>query len=218
MPPSQHSTSTLYDLHINLHHCSIKQLRVPKWIGRHLPVGTRTARWSHTNTSQCPRCGIPNEDHIHVLTCQHPGATARVTNWLDNLELWLVKQHTLPSLRCGILSLLKASFRGTIWRPPTSADPAVQNTFRRQQQQGQKTVMFGWWDTGWAETQQAYLLSLSRRTTGKRWLSRLIKKQWEIYWDLWRHRIEVAVTPDSFSVASAHEQLNQDIHIVDRNY
>jgi len=28
---------------------------------------------------------------------------------------------------------------------------------------------------------------------------------------MWRHRLEVATTPDSFSLATAHEQLNTEI-------
>ena len=187
------------------------QLRVPKWIGRWLPVGNRVQKWSTENTSECPRCGSPNEGHLHILSCQHPGATAIATRWLEDLELWLVRQHTQPSLRCGIISLLKAGFSSTPWNPPHSYDPLIQATFDGQQRQGTDKVMFGWWSRGWAETQHAYLLSLSRRVTGKRWLSRLIKKQWEVSWDLWRHRVEIASSPDSFSLAILHDQINIQI-------
>ena len=109
------------------------------------------------------------------------------------------------------MSLLRAGFRNTQWNLPNATDPEIRNTFQRQHQQGSKNVMFGWWAKGWAETQHTYLQSLSRRTTGKRWLSRLIQKQWEVSWDLWRHRMEIAATSDSFSLALAHEKANQEI-------
>lgn len=184
------------------------QLRVPKVIGRWLPVGNRTLRWNITQTGECPRCGIDEESHLHVLACQHPGAVARSTRWLDDLELWLAKQHTNPTLRFGIISLLKAGFQEQDWVPPRTSDQAILRLFQKQQQQGTHKVLFGWWAEGWAEIQQAYYVSLSRKTTGKRWLSRLIRKQWEIAWDLWRHRLGVAATPDSFSLARAHESIN----------
>ena len=187
-------------------------LRVSKWLSHLLPVGTRIATWSQDATDACPRCGSPSENHTHVLTCAHPGATSIVEQWIDKLELWLARQHTHPSLRFGIMSILRAGFRNTQWTIPNTTDPEIRRTFQQQHQQGSKNVMFGWWAKGWAETQHTYLRSLSRRTTGQRWLSRLIQKQWEVSWDLWRHRrMEVASKPDSFSISLAHEQANQAI-------
>jgi hypothetical protein len=187
------------------------QLRVPKWIGRRLPVGNRVAQWSLGLSSACPRCGVPNEDHSHVIACQHPGAIAIATKWLEALDLWLAQQYTHPKLRLGILSLLKSSFRGSQWRPSHTSDQAITAVYQKQQHQGNKNVMFGWWDKSWAETQHLYFLSISRRTTGRRWLSRLIKKQWEVSWDMWRHRMEIAATSDSFVLATSHESINIEI-------
>jgi hypothetical protein len=76
---------------------------------------------------------------------------------------------------------------------------------------GIDSIPYGWWASGWAEAQHHYLISISRRTTGWRWLSRLIKKQWEISWDMWKHRLEVAAQPNSFSIALAHENVNGEI-------
>lgn len=90
------------------------QLRIPKWIGKRLPVGTRMVTWSLSDTAECPRCGTINEDHLHVATCQHPGAIAIVNTWLDQLELWLAKQNTQPTLRFGIISCLRAGFRDNL--------------------------------------------------------------------------------------------------------
>ena len=157
---------------INLYY----QLRIPKWIGRRLPVGSVIARWDHANVATCPRCNHANETHLHVISCQHPGAIARTAQWLNQLELWLVKQHTQPDIRFGVISLIRASTRSLPWTPPQSSEPSIRHAFQQQQRLGIDDIMFGWWGTGWAEAQQGYLLSIARRTTGKRWLSRLIKK------------------------------------------
>ena len=187
------------------------QLRVPKWIGRRLPVGVKTTKWIPGSSDLCPRCGTASETQTHVLQCEHPGAITLVNNWLDQLELWLATQHTKPELRFGVISILRAAFRSRPWYPPNTSDPDIRNTFNQQQRIGLRDIIYGWWHIGWAEAQHTYLLSISRRTTGRRWLSRLIKKQWEIAWDLWRHRLQVAASPDSFSLSLAHEQLNNTI-------
>ena len=192
---------------LNLYH----QLRIPKWISRRLPVGALVVNWKETNVANCPRCNAPNETHLHIVQCQHPGAREKVTQWIDKLEMWLVRQNTHPDIRLGVTSMMRACTRGLLWSPPSTSDDNVRHAFRQQQRIGPDHVMFGWWASGWAEAQHAYLLSISKRTTGKRWLSRLIKKQWEIAWDLWRHRMEVSSTPDSFSLSRAHEQINASI-------
>lgn len=184
------------------------QLRIPKVLCRRLPVGSVISSWSPSNSSACPRCGAPDETHRHVLCCQHTGASSLVNKWLDQLELWLVKQSTHPTLRRGVVTLLRSSFRGMPWVPPDTNIDSIRTTFLRQSQFGSSSVLFGWWTNGWAEAQHAYYLSLQRRTTGKRWLTRLITKQWEIAWDLWKHRMEIAKTPDSFSLAHENALLD----------
>ena len=187
------------------------QLRVPKWIGQRLPVNTRTVTWNPGSCALCPRCGTEPETQTHVITCQHPGAIVLTSNWLDKLELWLAQQHTQPELRFGIISILRAVFQERPWCPPHTTDPGVRRAFNCQQRLGLQDIIYGWWHIGWAEAQHTYLTSISRKTTGKRWLSRLIRKQWEIAWDLWRHRLQVASSLDSFSLSLAHDQLNHTI-------
>jgi hypothetical protein len=48
--------------------------------------------------------------------------------------------------------------------------------------------MFGQLHTQWADTQQRYLESLSKRSTGLRWTAAVIEKLWDICWDLWSTR------------------------------
>ena len=44
---------------------------------------------------------------------------------------------------------------------------------------------------GWAETQQRYFDFIKSKRTGKRWLSAVIRKCWDIAWDQWDHRNKV---------------------------
>ena len=48
--------------------------------------------------------------------------------------------------------------------------------------------MFGFVATEWRQAQQEYYHRISSRRTGKRWVSALIRKLWDVAWDLWDHR------------------------------
>jgi hypothetical protein len=43
----------------------------------------------------------------------------------------------------------------------------------------------------WKDVQQQYFAWLKRRNTGKAWVKALIRKVWEISWDMWDHRNEI---------------------------
>ena len=48
--------------------------------------------------------------------------------------------------------------------------------------------------TNWAATQHLYYMGLNKRNSGHRWLTLLIKKLWQIAWDIWDYRNDVNVT------------------------
>jgi hypothetical protein len=74
----------------------------------------------------------------------------------------------------------------------------------------------------WIESQTQHFLSLNRLESGKRWASALIRKMWNIAWDLWEHRNSIThmtnqkiasdlltnVVNDLFSKGSPTNQLN----------
>ncbi len=63
----------------------------------------------------------------------------------------------------------------------------------------------------WQHVQQQYFEWLKRRKTGKAWVTALIKKVWEISWDLWDHRNEVrlhSLSPTNWRII---EDLNAQI-------
>ena len=45
--------------------------------------------------------------------------------------------------------------------------------------------------TTWAEFQQRYYIRLDKRHSGHRWLTQLIKRLWQIAWDIWEYRNDV---------------------------
>ena len=63
----------------------------------------------------------------------------------------------------------------------------------------------------WAEAQTNYYTWIKRRTTGLRWLSRLIQQLWEIAWDMWRHRQKIMQTPDEAFLRNLHRDVDHEI-------
>jgi hypothetical protein len=53
---------------------------------------------------------------------------------------------------------------------------------------GWRRFFEGWLSIEWALAQQAYYSLIKSHRTGKRWVVSLIKKLWDIAWDLWEHR------------------------------
>lgn len=80
--------------------------------------------------------------------------------------------------------------------------------FDQQQRLSSSELISGWWARGWAETQDNYLRSLHQRTQGQRWLTQIIKRQLELSWDLWKHRMKIAHSEDSHTLTATHELLN----------
>ena len=52
---------------------------------------------------------------------------------------------------------------------------------------GWEAALTGCWAKGWAAAQQDYYQSRRQQKTGKRWLTEVIKKFWQVSWDQWLH-------------------------------
>ena len=66
--------------------------------------------------------------------------------------------------------------------------PGLREVLELQDLLGWQPLLEGRPACGWAELQHCYLLWLGRRRSGRRWLTALIKKLWEITWAQWDHR------------------------------
>lgn len=185
-----------------------QQLWTPKWLTSFVPYGKNIARWGGIN--MCPRCGGPEDHRHHVLSCPAPDAITCWNNNVTALDSWLVIQTTHPTLRTAIITLLKSWHTGRRLRHPATPDASLRRLFREQDA---SLFVDGHLHTLWAAAQQDYYLRLGRRTTGKRWVARLIRKIWEIAWAMWRDRYRALTSPDSATLAAEHQSL--DVAILD---
>jgi hypothetical protein len=111
--------------------------------------------------------------------------------------------QTDPEVAAAILNGLQN------WRAGTTDGMTyswqVQNAVSQQEDLGWQPFLEGWLCLEWAALQQAYLDLLGSRRIGKRWVTELIKKLWQIAWDLWEPR-----------KGSLHENINRVLTTIEQ--
>ena len=145
--------------------------------------------WRQRVIDNCPRCGAPNETTTHIIQC--PGGSAN-TVWdtsLASLDEWLSDQKTCPDLRKLLIHALSRWRLGLdVTNLRSFQFEWCENIFESQQIIGWRQLMGGCLSIEWAMAQQTYFKWMGIRRTGKRWVVSLIKRMWEISWDLWDDR------------------------------
>lgn len=167
----------------NTKHC--RQKWVSKTFAEECGIGTKLVEWNYRDSAQCALCGAPQEDIEHMLHCPHPSVTDKWDKSMAKLNTFLQEQKTEDALREAILDMLKG-WQSNPHRYLYSLE--FDNIFAKQNQIGWKNFMFGFMAKEWSQAQQSYYESIASRRTGKRWVSALIRKLWDIAWDLWDHR------------------------------
>jgi hypothetical protein len=76
---------------------------------------------------------------------------------------------------------------------------------------GWDSLLEGWQDSSWEETQQNYYSFLKSWHTGRRWAVSLIKKLWTVAWDLWEHRNRILHQKDSATSRIEKDTLDQKL-------
>jgi hypothetical protein len=175
-------------------------------------VGKFMHRWKERNNPNCPRCGL-FEDAPHVWVCKGEDSNAVWDSFLHSLSQWLEEAQTDPDLTSTVLDYLNSWRDGNGTSVAHSA--AIQDLLDHQSKLGDHRLLEGWAVQDWAILQQEYYASIRSRKTGKRWLIALIRKFWEVAWDLWEARNCLIHTTNS---ALLHQQLASTNAKVQRLY
>jgi hypothetical protein len=108
---------------------------------------------------------------------------------MEDLNTWMKNQKTHPGIRAAVIKHL------TAWQadnpvPPLGGQPFfdLPTAILNQNAVGWQAFIEGCPTKGWRESQQQYNEYLRSRKTGLRWLSALIRKLWQVAWDMWEHR------------------------------
>jgi hypothetical protein len=71
---------------------------------------------------------------------------------------------------------------------PISANEWINNVIAQQTKLGWRNFFEGMLSSDWQIAQQSYLSHIGSRRSSKRWVTSIIKKLWQIAWDIWEHR------------------------------
>ena len=170
-------------------------------------TGKNMVRWKKRKTDNCPRCKAPKEDKTHIIKCPDPEATKLFDEKMTELNEWLDNQETEIGIQTIIIDRLKN------WRNNTQCDnedldpndpltPAV----LEQDEIGWESAFTGLWAKGWAEAQLRHFESIWKPTHRQRWLAALIKKLFQISWDMWEHRNGIMFNTDKSILLDAEKQ------------
>jgi hypothetical protein len=173
-----------------------------RWLIKHLTgfcgVGKMMHRWGK-GTSHCPRCDRIQEDTLHVIVCPAPRAKTVWELSIQALSQWMLDNKTLPPLRTFIIQALRR------WKQeqdppslPTYDTFGLHQAIITQTRIGWKNFLDGFISTEWRQVQDRYYAWLAIRRTGKRWVTALLVKLWDVSWTMWDDRndaLHTAITP-----------------------
>jgi len=155
-------------------------------------------RWRFRSASNCPRCQHPLEDKPHIIRCPAEAAVNIWQSFLKNLRSWLCEQRTSPVLTDTILQCLLSWYQE---ENPQETSGASRYLFDDFHAIGADRLIEGWVPLTWRLEQENYWSHIRTRKSSKRWTPELIKKLWDVAWDLW----------DQCNEALHHDTSNRDI-------
>ena len=82
-----------------------------KWISNMAATGTVMVTRQHRAHANCPICNAPDEDMLHVLTCQHRFARENRDTLLQEFKIWLQSVHTAPDITSFLITGLRSWFQ-----------------------------------------------------------------------------------------------------------
>eukprot|EP00978_Attheya_sp_CCMP212_P019468 scaffold54549_cov48-Attheya_sp.AAC.2 len=167
-------------------------------------------RWKFWMDSNCPRCGQPNEDAVHIIQC--PEVNPLWTKAIEPLQAWMEKALTPPDVCAVILEELHA------WR--TSSPSRVQpdhctqdlvEAIAVQSSIGWGGFMEGFLAANWESVLDNHYEELGSRRSGRRWCAGIIHRLWLLLRDLWEHRNAILHDHVPAAIQQASAQLNASI-------
>jgi hypothetical protein len=164
-----------------------RRLWIAKHVSGHVGVGIKMVQWQMRESASCPRCGA-EEDSRHVWTCHSPDARFMRLQHIVKLDEWLRDQETQPDIRRELINGMKAWSVGIERRTFYQTPIHIQAALIHQDAIGWTNLLEGCIDIGWTEAQALYYKTIGSRRSGLRWTVAVIKKLWDVAWDLWEQR------------------------------
>jgi len=176
-------------------HC---QRWVSKFISGHFAHGKNMQCWQFHTTTSCPQCTFPIKDKSHILRCPALAAVDKWQSFIKELKSWLWEQNTSPILSKAILASLQAWYQDD---PSPTASQYASQLLADQNAIGWDRLIESWLPQSWHLEQEQFWSHICPHKSSKCWTSELIKKFWDVAWDLW----------DQWNEALHNDPANHDI-------
>ena len=137
-------------------------------------------------TPTCPNCEY-TETHRHVVKCQSDRATRAYRNTERNFKAWL-KDTTSDAIRVAIMAHMDAYREDEEIEPDKEWKTEIEAASATQQEIGPNAFIEGLLAKEWEQAQGAYLTAIESKRNPSRWVTELIKKLWNVAWDMWDSR------------------------------
>ena len=138
------------------------------------------------NTPTCPNCERV-ETHRHVVNCQSNRATVAYRNIERNFESWL-KDTTSTEIRQTIMAHLNAYREDEeVQRDDDWGDDIILIS-EAQSRIGPNAFAEGLLTPQWIRAQGKHLKDIESKKNPSRWMTELIRKLWNVSWDMWESR------------------------------
>jgi hypothetical protein len=137
--------------------------------------GKNMGRWFGSTGTCCPNCLRPDEDAAHLLHCPDPGRFALLREELRELDEWMQKSHTHPSLAHAVSNYI--FHRGAVKFRDTPGLPLQLYKLAEEQDLiGWDHFMEGKLSSRFREIQLDFLLSSPSMMTSFDWTAQFISR------------------------------------------
>jgi hypothetical protein len=160
-----------------------------QWLTKHVSgfcsVGRMAKRIGLRDTDKCPRCD-QEETALHVWICRQTEVNQLWDKSMEELRRVLGQLLTPRSVTNTIIEGLNGWQEGIDTKFNARTAAGMLGTL--QAETGWKHFFEGRLHHRWREYMTPHYNNAGERKPGKRWISALIRKLWEIAWDLWEHQ------------------------------
>jgi len=151
---------------------------VTKYISGHFATGKNMCRWKFQTMMKCPWCNTPEEDKQHILTCPALEARNLWEKSMKALDIWLRDKGTNILLREQLMNHLRS------WLLPPLISNSTLPFVVDQAATSHQDVWDGWLSCEWRAHQDQLWKQTWSRKSNQRWTSEIIKKMWNVAWDM----------------------------------
>ena len=159
-----------------------------KWSHGMCGVGKWLRRWGEQTHSKCPRCLTDNETVQHVICCPQEEASLLWSTGIQDIKKWIISSQGAPGLAEALTSRLMNWRNGTSITSPYNLDENLAVALEHQAIIGWDNFCFGVVSHKLRSLQHDHLQGLGRKSSGVVWMSKLLRKLWNLQHEMWVHR------------------------------